>query len=236
MAEVVTQTFGREIREGHLGGCSVGGDPATYYPIMWEYIVNKYGIKSVLDVGCGVGHSAKFFQSLGCDIIAVDGSIETKNSSLVPEHHLTHDYENGNIFKSYDIEFLGKNGKDIQIDLAWCCEFVEHVYEEYSQNFIDDFKMCKYVAMTHAVPGQGGYHHVNCQPKEYWIDVMSKNGFTYLQDDLKILKEKCEKDFDFMKNDDSYKDVVTSWDGAHMKDYCCHYLDTGLFFINNDRT
>jgi hypothetical protein len=64
---------------------------------------------------------------------------------------------------------------------------------------------------------------------------MSRNGFTYLQDDLKILKEKCEKDFDFMKNDDSYKDVVTSWDGAHMKDYCSHYLRTGLFFVNDDR-
>jgi hypothetical protein len=30
MSEILVQTFGKEIREGHLGGCSIGGDPATY--------------------------------------------------------------------------------------------------------------------------------------------------------------------------------------------------------------
>lgn len=234
MSEIVTQTFGKEIRDGHLGGCSVGGDPATYTPIMWKYLLEKYNIKSTLDIGCGVGHASKFFESYGCEILAVDGSIETKELSVVPNHHLIHDYECGNVFESYDIEFLGKTGSDIRIDLAWSCEFVEHVWEKYSQNFIDDFKLCNYVAMTHAPPGQGGYHHVNCQPSEYWIDVMDKNGFTYLEDVTNELREKCVEDFDFMKTDDSYSGIVTPWDNATMENYICHYQHTGLFFVNRN--
>jgi hypothetical protein len=31
--------------------------------------------------------------------------------------------------------------------------------------------------MTSAPVGQGGTNHVNCQPKEYWIEKMEKRGF-----------------------------------------------------------
>jgi hypothetical protein len=230
----VIQTFGKEIREGHLGGCVSDGDPATYYPHMWEHMVNTYKINSVMDIGCGCGHHAKYFQSLGCDIIAVDGSTETKKNSVVPDHQIVHDYELGNVHSSHDIEFLGETGSNIRIDLAWSCEFVEHVWEKYSQNFIDDFKLCKYVAMTHATPGQGGYHHVNEQPKEYWIDVLDKNGFTYLEDDLIILKEKCKKDWEFMTTNKSYENVVTSWDQTPLINYRSYFIDTGLFFVNRN--
>ena len=34
------------------------------------------------------------------------------------------------------------------------------------------------VAITHAVPGQEGHNHVNCQPVEYWMDKMWQRGFT----------------------------------------------------------
>ena len=65
------------------------------------------------------------------------------------------------------------------------------------KNFINDFKLCNYVAMTYAPPGQGGYHHVNCQPKEYWIENLKPNMNThmaqrskqqYLKDNLVIIQ------------------------------------------------
>jgi hypothetical protein len=37
--------------------------------------------------------------------------------------------------------------------------------------------------MTHATPGQGGYHHVNEQPSGYWIEKMREAGFTHLERD-----------------------------------------------------
>jgi hypothetical protein len=41
--------------------------------------------------------------------------------------------------------------------------------------------------MTNALPGQGGYHHVNEQPTEYWIDHLNKRGMQLLiQDTNKI--------------------------------------------------
>ncbi len=72
--------------------------------------------------------------------------------------------------------FSGQN-----FDLIWCCEVVEHVEEEFVQNIMDTFKLGKIVALTHAVPGQKGYHHVNCKPKEYWIDLMISDNFKYLE-------------------------------------------------------
>lgn len=231
MSEILIQTFGREIREGHLGGCSIGGDPATYYPIMWEYLIKKYKIKTALDIGCGVGYASKFFQSLGCNVLAIDGSVEAKNNSLVSECHLIHDYELGSAFEMNEIELDGKIGKDISIDFGWSCEFVEHVYEEYSQNFINDLKLCKYVAITFAGPNQGGYHHVNCQPESYWVDVFERNGFLYDIEETKNLREKCKEDFEFIKNNPNYKDIVTPWDGTSMDNYTSHFRDRGLFFV-----
>jgi hypothetical protein len=36
---------------------------------------------------------------------------------------------------------------------------------------------CKYVLMCHAVPGQGGHHHVNERETDYWIERFGENGF-----------------------------------------------------------
>jgi len=33
--------------------------------------------------------------------------------------------------------------------------------------------------MTFAGPGQLGWHHVNCQPEEYWIKKISAIGFSF---------------------------------------------------------
>ena len=69
---------------------------------------------------------------------------------------------------------------DEQFDLGWCCEVVEHVDERFVCNVLAAFRKCRYVAMTHAQPGQGGHHHVNCRPQEYWIEKMNCAGFTLL--------------------------------------------------------
>ena len=62
-------------------------------------------------------------------------------------------------------------------DLVWCCEFVEHVEERYVPNIVPSLSLGTLVAMTHAVPGQGGHHHVNCRTSDYWIGVMAAIGY-----------------------------------------------------------
>jgi hypothetical protein len=35
------------------------------------------------------------------------------------------------------------------------------------------------VVITHATPGQGGYHHVNEQPAEYWVEQFARYQFRH---------------------------------------------------------
>jgi SAM-dependent methyltransferase len=145
----------------HLGGYIKGGDPATYFPDLWDWLVFVRGVRSVLDVGCGEGQALDHFAELGCRVIGVDG-VEQEGGVI-----LCHDYTQGPL--TIQEEF----------DLAWSCEFVEHVEEAYVACFLATFRAARAVLMTHAEPGQPGHHHVNCQPAEYWKGAMAAAGFRY---------------------------------------------------------
>lgn len=174
-------TFG----DNHLGGCNIYGDPACECPKMWKYLMDTLGVKSVVDVGCGFGFHTKYFKEiLGCDVLGVEGSSKVVDISLLPNDIVCHDYTTG----SYIPEKV--------YDMCWCIEFVEHIEEKYRENFIDTFKKCKYLVMTHGLPGQGGYHHVNCQPPEYWIDLLHGHGFVLLADLTNISRKISHIDCD----------------------------------------
>lgn len=143
-----------------LGGYRPGGDPFSHYPEMWTWVIEKFNVRSVADVGCGEGHSLDFFESLGCTAIGIDG-IPQDDPRIV-----AHDYTLG----PYSVD---------ECDLVWSCEFVEHVEEQFVQNFLATFACGDLLLMTHAFPGQGGYHHVNCRDDVYWIDVVSDVGFNH---------------------------------------------------------
>ena len=150
--------------EGHLGGYVIGQpDPACWFPTMWEWLVDQLKIESVIDIGCGEGHSAKEFKRLGCKILGVEGSSRAIQETLI-EEVVQHDLRDG--------AFDGG-----EFDLAWCCEVVEHIDEEFMPNLMNTLAKAKYVAFTHAIPGQGGHHHVNCRSSLYWIMEFFRNGY-----------------------------------------------------------
>jgi hypothetical protein len=169
----------------YLGGCIINdnypgfgkGDVGTWAPQVWNDIISKYNIKSLIDVGCGSGHSLSYFIDKGIDSIGIEGFLPAIESSSVKENIKKHDYTTG--------EFI----PDKKYDMAWCCEFVEHVYEKYLHNFMKTFNECEFVAMTHGLPGQPGHHHVNCQNSEYWIDIFREYEFTYLEEYSIYLRE-----------------------------------------------
>jgi len=180
--------------DGHLGGYVKGGDAATYYPGLWTWLVKGYGVQSVLDIGCGEGHALDYFLKLDCHALGVDG---------VPQDHpriITHDYvTNGEL--TFDREF----------DLCWCCEFVEHVEEQYMLNYLQSFTYCSMVLLTHALPGQQGHHHVNCRTSDYWRGAMAATGFEY--------------DVDFT---DACRKLA-----AQNEHPLNHFRDRGLVFVRN---
>lgn len=143
----------------HLGGYAPDGDPASWYPALWDALIVDLGVRSVIDVGCGGGQAAEFFYDGGCDVLGVDGC-ETGYERLVVHDYTTGPYRPRRAF-----------------DLCWCCEFVEHVKERYIPHFVTTFLSAKILLMSHATPGQGGHHHVNCQPSGYWVSLLAPHGF-----------------------------------------------------------
>ena len=148
--------------EEHLGGHN-GVTHLDEGALRWA--ISTLKIESMLDVGCGPGGMVELAEWYGLDSHGIDGDYTLKRYN---ENNFTiHDFSKGSspIDKNYD--------------LAWSCEFVEHVYEKYIPNYVQAMQKCKFLIMTYAPIGHGGYHHVNENTQEYWIETMSKYNFTY---------------------------------------------------------
>ena len=164
--------FHIESKRPHLGGFVIGGDDLTFEEPMWRYLREHLqpisGIAAaaprVVDLGCGEGHSTKWWRESGCFATGIDG---VRTDALV-----------ANTNNNFIINDFSKTKVAIcePYHLCWCCEFVEHVEQRFMPNFLDVFRACKRVAMTHAAPGQPGHHHVNCQTEDYWVGAMAAIG------------------------------------------------------------
>ncbi len=163
----------------HLGGNIASGDKCTYCKNSWKYIIDKFKIKTAIDVGSGMGHAAKFIAEQGVNITAVDGLEKNVLNSLVPA--IQHDLTVGPL-------------KHDRVDFVNCIEVVEHIEEKYLDNLMDSLTLGDYVLITHAIPGQRGWHHVNCQPSEYWIEHFSNRGYKLLEQDSGIVQGLAGKD------------------------------------------
>jgi len=115
----------------------------------------------MLDVGCGEGHAVLFFTRCGVHAHGIDGLIKNVERAVIPIAH--HDLLRGPYI--------------MPVDFVWSCEVAEHISEDKVDYYLETLTNGRVIAMTHAVPGQGGHHHVNCQPSEYWIEKMARRGF-----------------------------------------------------------
>lgn len=162
----------------HLGGNFADGDPACWCPRSWKYIFNKYDIKTAMDIGSGCGHAAKFFSDQGVETTAIEGLKENVDTAIYPTQ--LHDLTTGSYTQP--------------VDFTNCIEVVEHIEEKFIDNLMTTLCQGKYVLITHAVPKQKGWHHVNCQPSEYWIEHFNKRGYRLLEEDSKIIRQLAEED------------------------------------------
>ena len=150
--------------EEHLGGHS---GVTTIDPPVLLYLKDRFNLKSMVDIGCGPGGMQKVAKSLGMSWYGVDGdSTVVQNTEVTKLHDFT----------------KGKCVIKKKFDLAWSVEFLEHVEEQYIDNYMSIFSKAKYLCCTAAPPGATGHHHVNCNTEEYWIDKMSNYGFEYCED------------------------------------------------------
>ena len=144
-----------------LGGNFVGGDTNCFTPVLWRYLVDRFGIRSVLDVGCGEGFAVGYFQRLGVSAHGIDGL--PANVDRAVAQVALHDLTTGPY--------------RMRADLVVCIEVAEHIEERFVANLIDTLANGRVICMTAAGPGQDGHHHVNCQPSEYWVEKLASKGY-----------------------------------------------------------
>lgn len=151
-----------------------------------EYLINRYNAQSFLDIGCGPGDMVDYAFNQGLVSHGIDGDFTLKYN--MPENFILHDYTSGpvELFLKYDI--------------GWSCEFLEHVEEQYMDNYMDTFKYCRYIAVTHAFPGQGGHHHVNLQEYPYWVEKFASYGFVEDKIATSELRKASTMDQDYVRN------------------------------------
>jgi len=124
-----------------------------------DYLISRYSVKTMLDVGCGPGGMVDLAKSKGLIAWGIDG-----DATIEHDYVVIWDYTAG----SYPAKGF---------DLIWSVEFVEHVEARYQDNYLATFDAGKVLYLTAAYPGQGGHHHVNEQPESYWIDLLTHRGW-----------------------------------------------------------
>lgn len=150
-----------------LGGNLRAGDSCSFTPTLWRYLIDRFGVRSMLDVGCGEGHAVAFFKRHGVDAHGIDGLLLNVQRAVCPI--ALHD--------------LTQGPYTMPVDLVLCVELVEHIEERYLDPLIQTLTNGQIIAMTHCLPGvDGGHHHVNLQPKEYWVKHVQGKGYTLATD------------------------------------------------------
>ena len=162
----------------HLGGNIREGDAFTFAPSVWDYLIKRFAVKSVLDLGAGLGYSSHYFHNAGLQVIAVDGLLSNVRNAMFPE----------------TLVDLTVSSVTCRVDLVHCQELVEHIDERYVENLLKSLTCGKFIVMTHALPGQGGYHHVNEQPTEYWIEHLLSYNCEVLVEDTNRVRALAEQD------------------------------------------
>lgn len=139
---------------------------------------NEYHIQNVVDVGCGIG---SYLQS----------AIDHKKSVLGIEIALDYakKYMREDVFNScVQLDFTSEEvHKQLRVfnkyDLVMSFEVAEHIEPDKSEIFVKNLvsllNQDGLLLFTAAPPGQLGCGHINCRPKEYWLELFLSHGLVY---------------------------------------------------------
>lgn len=165
-------------QQQHLGGNLREGDPYTFCPSVWDYLIKRFSIKSVMDLGSGMGYASDYFYRKDLQVLAVEGLRDNVDRSVYPA--ICHDITIGPVYA--------------RVDLVHCQEVVEHIEEDYLDNLLKSLTCGRIIVMTNALPGQGGHHHVNEQPTEYWVSHLMSRGCELLVEDSNRIRKLAAMD------------------------------------------
>ena len=122
---------------------------------------------SVLDVGCGRGIWLATWLELGVpEVFGLDGAyIDTTRLAVPPA-----------TFRSVDIAQPFDLGR--RWALVQCLEVAEHIPPAQSATLVQNLiNHADHILFSAAEPGQGGHHHINERPLEFWRDLFAPHGY-----------------------------------------------------------
>lgn len=139
---------------------------AVVVPIVLAFL----SVRSIVDVGCGVGPWAAEFLANGVpDVWGIDGDyVDRSQLRIPPDRFLARD-----LTKSLEL--------DRTFDLAVCLEVGEHLPETRAHGLVVDLtSVAPCVLFSAAIPGPPGgvgTNHINEQYLPYWIDLFQRQGY-----------------------------------------------------------
>lgn len=130
-------------------------------------LLGEMTVASLLDVGSGHGAWAAEWLEAGVeDVVAVDGDYVNRDQlAIPPENFVAHD-----LARPLDLQR--------RFDLVQSLEVAEHLPADRAGGFVDSLvRHGDVILFSAAVPHQGGEHHVNEQPPEYWRRLFAQRGY-----------------------------------------------------------
>lgn len=137
------------------------------YEIVTKVLYDTFTPKSVIDFGCGTGIYLYFFSTFGIEYLkGLEGCQNAINLALVKN------------IEKYDIS--KKIKLNTKYDICLCFEVAEHIHKKYAETLIHNLCIASDIILfSAAIPKQTGRHHINLQPKQYWINKFEFEGFIY---------------------------------------------------------
>ena len=127
-------------------------------------ILEKFGQKSVIDLGCATGIYLLPFREAGCDVFGVDGA------PAAGQHLEPHE------FQRYDLRQPYYPSR--YFDLCLSIETAEPLKPQYSEVLVESLTRCApLIFFSAAREGQNGEGHFNCQNQPFWVAIFNKFGF-----------------------------------------------------------
>ncbi|HWA28248.1 MAG TPA: methyltransferase domain-containing protein [Lacunisphaera sp.] len=122
---------------------------------------------SVLDVGCGRGLWLSVWRELGVsEVLGLDGAYVDTTRLAIPSA----------AFGSMDIAQPFNLGR--RWGLVQCLEVGEHIPGAQSSILVQNLvNHGDHILFSAAEPGQGGHHHINERPLEFWRELFAPHGY-----------------------------------------------------------
>ncbi|MBV9642716.1 MAG: class I SAM-dependent methyltransferase [Verrucomicrobia bacterium] len=124
-------------------------------------------VRSVCDVGCGVGTWLRAFHEAGVqDLVGVDGFYVDKSSLQIP------------VSAFHEADLRQPLRLDRSFDITISMEVAEHLPASRSTSFVEDLtRLSPVILFSAAIPRQGGTAHINEQWQSYWAAIFNQYDF-----------------------------------------------------------